>query len=78
MAAAPHSPAWPPAAEGLLQAMQRGAVLHWTPVGGFVLHLASGRTTKSQLGTVWLLRRAGLIRTNDHDWRQPRTWRVMV
>ncbi len=74
MAAAPHSPAWPLAAERLLQAMQRGAVFHWTPVGGFVVQLASGRTCKPHVYAVWTLRRAGLIHTDNPDYRQPRTW----
>ncbi len=68
------SPAWTPAAERLLEAMQRGAVLHWTPYGGFVLQLPSGKVTKPRLPAVWTLTRAGLITTDDHDWRQPRTW----
>ncbi len=57
--------------------MQRGAVLHWTPYGGFVLQLPSGTLTKPRLGTVWQVRRAGFLRTDDHDWRQPRTWRAV-
>jgi hypothetical protein len=70
------SPAWPPAAERLYQAMRKGAVLHWTPVGGFVVQLPSGKVTKPRLGTVWTLRRAGLLHTDNHDYRQPRTWRA--
>ncbi len=78
MAAAPNTtPDWTPAADRLLTALQRGGVLHWTPVGGFVLQLPSGKLTKPRLGTVWLVRRAGLITTDDHDWRQPRTWRAV-
>ncbi len=79
MAAAPQptSPAWTPAADRLLDALQRGGVLHWTPIGGFILQLPSGKVTKPRLGTVWLLRRAGLIRTDDHDWRQPCVWRLV-
>ena len=46
------SPAWTPAAERLLEAMQRGAVLHWLPYGGFVLQLPSGKITKPWLGMV--------------------------
>ncbi len=75
MSAAPvTSPAWPPAAERLHQAMQRGAVLHWTPSMGFVLVLPSGRTCKPPLYAVWTLRRAGLLHTDNHDYRQPRVW----
>ncbi len=71
------SPHWAPAAARLLDAMQRGALLHWTPDGGFVLQLPSGKLTKPRLGTVWQVRRAGFLRTDDHDWRQPRTWRTV-
>ncbi len=72
------SPAWTPAAACLLDAMQRGVLLHWTPYGGFVLHMASGRTCKPPLSAVWPLQRAGLITTTDHDWTATRVWRVMV
>ena len=56
MSAAPvTSTAWPPAAERLHQAMQRGAVLQWGPRIGFVLVLPSGRTCKPPLYAVGLL-----------------------
>ncbi len=79
MAAAPNptSPAWTPAAERLLESMRRGALLHWTPVGGFMLQLPSGKLTKPRLGTVWTLRRAGLITTDDTAYNAPRTWRAV-
>jgi hypothetical protein len=73
MSAAPvTSPAWTPAAERLHQAMQCGAVLQWGPRIGFVLVLPSGRTCKPPVYAVWTLRRAGLIHTGNHDYRQPR------
>ena len=80
MAAAPKltSPAFPEAAERLLRAMQRGAVLHWHPRTGFVLELPSGRTCKPPLSAVWPLKRAGLIATTDQDWTKARVWRVRV
>ncbi len=62
-----NTPDWSPAADRLLGAMRRGATLHWTPVGGFVLQLPSGKLTKPRLDTVWLVRRAGLTTTDDHD-----------
>ncbi len=46
------SPHWTPAAERVLDAMQRSALLHWTPTGGFVLQLPSGKITKPRLGMV--------------------------
>ncbi len=52
-------------------------VLHWTPVAGFVLQLPSGKLTKPRLGTVWTLRRAGLITTDEPRITQPRTWRAV-
>jgi hypothetical protein len=78
MAAAPTSPAFPEVAARLLHAMQQGAVLHWHPRTGFVLHMPSSRTCKPPLSAVWPLRRAGLIATTDHDWTATRVWRVMV
>ncbi len=33
--------------------------------------------TDTQLIDMWLVRRAGLITTDDHDRRQPRTWRAV-
>ncbi len=66
----PISPAFPEAAARLLDSMQRGAVLHWTPVGGFVLQLPSGKLTTPRLGTVWTLSRAGLIHTDNPDYRR--------
>ncbi len=71
------SPAWTPAAERLLEAMQRGAVLHWTPYGGFVLQLPSGKVTKPRLPAVWTLTRAGLIYTDEPRITLPRTWRAV-
>ena len=57
------SPHWAPAAARLLDAMQRGAVLHWTPDGGFVLQLPSGKITKPWLGMVRTpLRMLGMAR----------------
>jgi hypothetical protein len=75
MSAAPvTSPAWTPAAERLHQAMRKGAVLQCGPRIGFVLVLPSGRTCKPPVYAVWTLRRAGLIHTDNPDYRQPRTW----
>jgi hypothetical protein len=75
MSAAPvTSSALPPAAERLHHAMQRGAVLQWRPRIGFVLVLPSGRTCKPPVYAVWTLRRAGLIHTDNPDYRQPRVW----
>ncbi len=71
------SPAFPEATERLLDAMQRGALLHWTPYGGFVLHLPSGTLTKPRLPAVWTLTRAGLITTDEPRITQPRTWRAV-
>ena len=76
MAAAPNSPAWPPAAERLHHAMRKGAVLQWGPRIGFVLVLPSGRTCKPPVYAVWTLRRTGLIHTDNPDYRQPRIWRT--
>ncbi len=80
MAAAPklYSPAFPEVAERLLTAMQRGAVLHWHPRTGYVLHLPSGKTCKPPLSAVWPLKRAGLLATTDQDWTKARVWRVRV
>ncbi len=76
MATAPNiSPTWSASAQRLHDSMLKGAILHWTPIGGFVLQLPSGKLTKPRLGTVWIVRRARLITTDDHDGRQPHTWR---
>ena len=77
MAAAPevHSPAYSEVAERLLRAMQRGAVLHWHPRTGFVLHMPSGKTCKPPLSAVWPLRRAGLIATKEPRYTVARVWR---
>lgn len=80
MAAAPklHSSAFPEASERLLRAMQQGAVLHWHPRTGFVLHMPSGKTCTPPLSAVWPLKRAGLIATEHQDWTKARLWRVTV
>ncbi len=51
------SPAWTPTAERLLAALQRGGGAHWTPAGGFMLQLPSGKLTKPRLYAVGTLTR---------------------
>jgi hypothetical protein len=75
MSAAPvTSPAWPPAAERLHQAMQRGAVLFWAPNTGYRVTLPSGKVRRVRWFVASALRQAGIITTNDENWHHARRW----
>ncbi len=80
MAAAPklNSPAFPEASQRFLRAVQQGAVLHWSPRTGFVLHMPSGKTCTPPLSAVWPLKRAGLIATDEPRSTVARVWYVRV
>ncbi len=78
MSAAPKitQPVLPEASLRLLEALQDGAVLTWSPSAGYIVTMPNGKRRRCRWFVASALRKAGYIVCDRQGWNHMKTWRL--